>query len=1335
MKDMDFQTLVDSLSAMTCVISVEKLPDGKRGKFRIVTGNKQYIDSIERPAPGVEMLKNKFIPNTEYTNYLSRDTNFEEYCYRAAVDKKCLHSYVHPERMDVWFNMLFIPLDTDSDNLSYCLYMMEISYEAESENMSDISSETASAVLDICVRLRGTNDFRVAMKDVVADIRKICGAEFCCVLTIDDYTRSCDVMAQAFIDERSLLPMESYMNDEFYDLAQSWNTTIAGSNCLIVRNEQGMEIVKVRNPGWYESLKSAGVRNIVLFPLKSRNQLLGYMWAANYDDRHVEVIKETMELTTFILGSELGNYMLLDRLRTLSSRDMLTGVMNRNEMNNYVDKLCGSDESVKKSAGVIFADINGLKAVNDLEGHNAGDILLKNAANILREVFDEQEIFRAGGDEFSMIVTDVTEEELAEKIERIRKLCRASGNVYFALGGAVENDSHNVRMALRRADERMYEDKRLFYEQNPDRKNESRSGHRADGEVDEKFREVAVFHEMNYDQLTGLPSMTYFFKLAETGRRRMFDEGTESAVLFMNLRGMKQFNKRYGFAEGDILLKEFAETLKGVFGAENCSRFGQDHYTVFTEAADLENRLNKLFKDVKKLNGGNTLTVRVGIYPDSMGLIETSLACDRAKIASRALSSNSTSSYNYYDGKMLAKELNRQYIVDNIDRAVNENWIRAFYQPIVRAVNRKVCDEEALARWIDPEKGMLSPADFIPVLEDTRLIYKVDLHMVDLILERIKSQESRGIRCVPVSVNLSRTDFETCDIVEEINNRVEAAEVSKDMITIEITESVVGENFDFMKEQILRFQKLGFQVWMDDFGSGYSSLDLLQEMQFDLIKFDMRFMRKFDDNPKSRVLLTELMRMAQSLGTETVCEGVETEEQADFLSEIGCTKLQGYYFCKPLPLEEIQKRIKEKSGGLRFEEPDEAGYYTSLGTINMYDLSSVSPEDAGNRKHYFDTMPMGIIEYRNGSVKMIRCNKSYREFLIRYFKVDDKNAGDRFDGKKGKQEQNLVNELKRCKEEGNRIFFNEKMSDGSTIHVMIRMIADNPDVEATAFIVAVLDITPESEQRITYAKVAQALSSDYEFLYYVDTETESFVEYSHDGERKGLSTERHGEDFFALSREDARDMIYEADREDFIKAFTKENVLKTIDEQGVFVTKYRLMKNGIPTYVNMKIVRMEKGGKDLIIGVNNVDSQMKQQETLERLKEEQTTFSRIYALTGSYIAIYTVDPEKGTYMQYSASDEYSELNLSKAGVDFYADAEDQIRKVIHPDDYEYFLSVFSKKQILESTKGGKVYKINYRLILEDEPVPISLRACIVREQDGPQLIVGVNRSSEVIAGR
>ena len=468
---MDFQNVADSLGAMTCIISVEKIGDNDYGKLCVVAGNKAYIDSIEHPAPGTEMLTDKFTPGLEYTTYLSRDLNFEAACYQAAIQKKCVHSYVQPDRMPVWLDLTFLPLYPDDGNICYCTYTMEINPEPDTKKItSGISAETASSVLETCIKLRGTTDFRTTVKDVIKDIREICDAEHCCVMLMYDLSRTCEVLGESFREGSKLLPMDTYLDESFYDLADSWGeTVISGSNCLIAKDEHDMKIVKERNPVWYESLTSASAHNIVLFPLRSRNQLLGYMWALNYDADNATHIKETLELTTFILGSEIANYMLLDRLKILSSKDMLTGVLNRNEMNNLVDEL-SRDEDSNQSIGVAFTDLNGLKTINDTEGHPAGDLMLKNAANALREVFDEDTIFRAGGDEFSILIKGITPDEMAKKISQVREVSEKYDKVSFAIGFHVEENCKNVRTALRLADENMYKDKAEYYKKFPEKK-------------------------------------------------------------------------------------------------------------------------------------------------------------------------------------------------------------------------------------------------------------------------------------------------------------------------------------------------------------------------------------------------------------------------------------------------------------------------------------------------------------------------------------------------------------------------------------------------------------------------------------------------------------------------------------------------------------------------------------------------------------------------------------------------------------------------------------------------------------------------------------------------
>ena len=1314
---MDFQALVDSIQTMACVVSVEKKPDDSYGVIRLVTGNKAYISSIEAPAPGTEMLTDKFTPNTPYTDYLTRDLNFEDFSYRSAVLKKCLHSYAHPDRMPVWFNMMFIPLWPDDGDICYCMYLMEINFEPDSTQMTSISSEIASAVLDTTIKLSGTTDFKATMKDIIKDIRDLCDAEHCCILTMNEFERSCTVLGEAFSDNTPLLPMDTYLDSEFYDIADSWEGTIAGSNCLIIKNPHDMEVVKERNPVWHASLTAAGARNIVLFPLKSRGVLLGYMWAINYDESRAVKIKQTLEVTTFILGSELGNYLLVERLKNLGSKDMLTGVMNRNEMNNYVDDLSNGKYS-DTSVGVIFADLNGLKEVNDVEGHNAGDALLKNAANILREVFDENEIFRAGGDEFAVILKNVTQNDIEEKINDVNERCAKSGDVSIAIGGSVEQESRNVRMALRLADERMYENKKKYYAQFSAR-DKGRS-------KDRDSKQSELLRRINYDQLTGLPSMSFFFKLAENSRKKMHENGIASAVLFLNLNGLGDYNKKYGYIEGDKLLKEVGIILADTFGEEACSRFEQDHFAAIAEIDGLEDKLNEIFKKLKFANSNRSLPMCVGIYPDSIGMVETSLACDRAKyVVSNLKKSDRRSKFKYYDEKMLKQELNSKYVIENLDRAINENWITAFYQPIIRSTSRKVCDEEALARWIDPEKGMLSPAEFIPVLEDTKQIYKVDLHIVDVIIENYKRRKREKLGVVPVSVNLSRADFDMCDIVEEINNRMETSGMPKDLLTIEITESLVGENFEYIKEQVRRFRELGFKVWMDDFGSGYSSLNLIQDMNFDVIKFDMQFMRQFDKNPKSKVMLAELMRMAVRLGIETVTEGVETKEQVDFLCEIGCTRMQGYFFCKPISHEDIKKRYKEGKQ-IGFENPKEMQYHAVMSSVNLYDIGTTINEEAGSSKHYYDSQPVLMVELADGEVKFVRCNVSYRKFAEIYSLLGSRGDTVIESEIKGRLNKAFNKALHECEEIGQKVFVNELADNGDTVHAFVTKVAFNPLKKTSSYALAVVGVTPKSDKGLTFTGVAKALSVDYIDIYQVDLDTEEFTEYAPDKEKDDISVERRGKDFFATSRKDALTYIHEDDRDGFINAFTKENVVNSLDEYGVFNYTYRANFYGDTIYVNMKALRMTGEGNEIIIGVNNVDAQMRERETLERLKEETATYSRISALMGDFIAIYTVDPETGAYMEYSASHEYSELGTSKAGLDFFRDSYDESMDKIHPEDYDNFIKEFTMENVIAKTQNGKVFNIRYRLKLGDEYVKINLRAGQVKEKDGMQLIVGVS---------
>ncbi|MBR4529020.1 MAG: EAL domain-containing protein [Lachnospiraceae bacterium] len=571
------------------------------------------------------------------------------------------------------------------------------------------------------------------------------------------------------------------------------------------------------------------------------------------------------------------------------------------------------------------------------------------------------------------------------------------------------------------------------------------------------LKDASLQRRSNYDSLTGLPNMTYFFELAITSRDKVIAEGGHCAIGYVDFNGMKYFNKKHGFAEGNNMLRGFASLLEGRFGNENCCHISQDTFCFFALTYNLEENLRILFEEVAEMVGERQITVRVGIYTDSIDLVDTSVACDRARYACNSIRDNHHSSYCFFDESMLATENQRQYILDNLDRALSEGWIRAYYHPIVRAANAMVCDEEALARWEDPVRGTLSPADFIPFLEDAGLIWRLDLYMVEQVLQRMKKQQAAGLYVVPISVNLSRTDFDACDIVEEIRRRVDDAGVAREMIPIEITESVLARDFDFMKEQIERFRELGFPVWMDDFGSGYSSLDLLQTIHFDLIKLDMRFMKQFDNGEKSRVIITELMKMAIGLGIETVSEGVEEHEQVDFLKEVGCTKLQGYFFTNPLPFDEIMRR-HEQGVSLMLENPEEASYYEAIGRINLYDMALSATDTPESVTQYFNTFPMEVLESDDRTFRIIRCNKTYRDVMDSSGATGRIGATFSYADLQDAPDASVITAIRQCALSGERMFINERIGDHASVHALVRRIAVNPVTGLNACLVVVLGI-------------------------------------------------------------------------------------------------------------------------------------------------------------------------------------------------------------------------------------------------------------------------------------
>ncbi|SHM87231.1 GGDEF domain-containing protein [Ruminococcus flavefaciens] len=468
----DFHAFSEHIKAMASVFSVEVFPDGSYGNIRLVTGNNIFFQTTKdnQSKIGDEGIYNTdFIPNQPYYHYIPKDKNFEEFCYNSAILGKTLHTYIRPERMPIWIHLTAIPLQSDKPNIGYCAYVQSFSEMPDYELMTNIAPDIASNVLEICMKLRGANNFTAAINDIISDIRNICNAEHCCILSTDFNQRKCSVLCEALSEKTELPLMKSLIDDDFFAVVDTWHETIAGSTCAFVKDKQDWENLRNRNPVWYKSIKSSGIDNIILFPLRYRNQILGFIWATNFDVENALKIKETLELTTYFLSSELASHQLFNRLEVLSSQDVLTGVMNRNAMNNRIDSFIANNAKSEESVGIVFADLNGLKHVNDNDGHFAGDLLLKDAALSLQKHFPEYEIYRAGGDEFMVLALEPDKDTFIKKVERFKSDTAAPDTVCFATGWSY-GTLGAIRKALQTADSNMYADKEEFYKKHPERK-------------------------------------------------------------------------------------------------------------------------------------------------------------------------------------------------------------------------------------------------------------------------------------------------------------------------------------------------------------------------------------------------------------------------------------------------------------------------------------------------------------------------------------------------------------------------------------------------------------------------------------------------------------------------------------------------------------------------------------------------------------------------------------------------------------------------------------------------------------------------------------------------
>lgn len=453
---------------------------------------------------------------------------------------------------------------------------------------------------------------------------------------------------------------------------------------------------------------------------------------------------------------------------------------------------------------------------------------------------------------------------------------------------------------------------------------------------------AAMANQYRYDHLTGLYSKEFFYEKAR--EQILAHPEQKHTILCSNVENFKLFNDIFGISAGDHLLKEIADMYRDLMeGDDICGRFNADRFLLLHSGSEREDYIRLLEMKPKTVGRIEGVVLKFGIYEVSDLSVSLEKMCDRALLAANSIKGQYNEHFAVYDDALRTKLLREQRITDCMETALSEGQFTVYLQPKLSLSDDRLAGAEALVRWIHPEMGFLSPGEFIPLFEKNGFITQLDKFIWEQVCILLRDWRERGMAEVPVSVNVSRADIYQADLADILTQLVRKYEVDPRLLHLEITESAYTENPEQIIDAVSRLRGLGFIIEMDDFGSGYSSLNMLNEMKLDVLKLDMRFIQSETTKPLSQGVLRFIMELARGMNLSVTVEGVETGEQLERIRELGCDYVQGYFFAKPMPAVEFEEYLKEKPSETA-QENKSMRYAAILQTLLVVD------EDAAYRK-------------------------------------------------------------------------------------------------------------------------------------------------------------------------------------------------------------------------------------------------------------------------------------------------------------------------------------------------------------------------------------------------
>ena len=436
----------------------------------------------------------------------------------------------------------------------------------------------------------------------------------------------------------------------------------------------------------------------------------------------------------------------------------------------------------------------------------------------------------------------------------------------------------------------------------------------------ELAEDSVIIHETERDELTGLFHKEFFFqygkRLDELNNNMLMD------AVMIDINRFHVVNELYGRSYGDLVLKIIGESLHELVsktGGLACRRDNDQFYIYLPHSDDLKLKLPQYIAEIDKRINDSNISLRFGVYSDDGSEQCMEHRFDYARVACQKLRSSYVSRFAFYNDEQHSKELFAERLINDMDKALSEKHFKVYYQPkySISGDRAQLSSAEALIRWFHPEFGMVSPGQFISLFEDNGLIQKLDRFVWNEAAVQIKQwKEIYGID-IPVSVNVSRVDMFNAHLADILENIAKQNSLDNSMLLLEITESAYTDDSEQIIETVNKLRGCGFRIEMDDFGSGYSSLNMLTSLPIDALKLDMKFIRGICESEKNERLVGIMIEIARLLEVPVIAEGVETKEQMELLKKLGCDIIQGYYFSKPLPPEEfgalIEKELKESN--------------------------------------------------------------------------------------------------------------------------------------------------------------------------------------------------------------------------------------------------------------------------------------------------------------------------------------------------------------------------------------------------------------------------------------